>query len=101
MVGPAAKIVHLVVMGLVRQPVGVMLVRGKTGPAARSDGEEFRHEQAADSPGRVLAKNVLDLAVGFRLVRAVLNLVDVGWPYDKGTVGLVETGAGDEDFGVV
>src|SRR5262252_1547481 len=80
---PKAEIVDLVMVALDRWTVGVVLVRGKSGPATGADGEQLRHEEPPDPAGRTLAEDMLDLAVGLGFVGAVLDLVDVGGPHNE------------------
>jgi hypothetical protein len=81
-------------------PVGVVLVAGKAGPAARPDGEKLGHQQAADAVVVLGAKDVLDLAVGLGVVRPILHLSISRRADGEGLQHLIELRAGDEDFGI-
>ena len=96
-----AEVVRLVVPRLVRQTVGVVLVAGKTGPAARTDGKEFRHKQATHAVGLILTEDVFDLAVRFGVVRAILHQIELIGAHGKGFKHLIEFGPGDKDLCLV
>ena len=85
--------------GFVRQAVGVVLVAGKAGPAAGTDGEQLGHQQPADLVMLLLAEDVLDLAVCLGVVGAVLH--KVGLAHVERLQHLVVFRAGYEGLGLV
>ena len=69
-----AEIIRFVMAGFIGQPVGIVLVAGKAGPPPLTDGEQFADQQATEIIGLMLTQNMLDLTVGFGVVRAILHL---------------------------
>ena len=82
-IGPEAEVIGLVMPGFQGQTVGVMLVAGKARPAACADGEQLAHQKAADFAMVFGAKDMLDLAMGFGVVRTILHKVKVGGAHVK------------------
>ena len=98
--GAEAEIIDFIVVGFVGQAVGVVLVRREARPAPGADSVELGDQQPPDLARRVLAQQVLDFAVGFGVIAAVLNGVDIPGTDHEGRVDLIEGSAGDEHFAI-
>ena len=85
--------------GFVRHAVGVVLVAREARPAPRPDGEQFRNQQPADPVMLLLAEDMLDLAMRFCVVGAILD--KVGFAHVERLQNLVVFRAGDERLGLV
>ncbi len=85
----------------IRQTIRIMLVAGEAGPTALTHREKLADQQATDLVVIVGAQNMLDLAVSFCVVRAILHDVEIGDTDVKRFQNLVIFGTGNEAFGLI
>ena len=87
--------------GFFWQAVGVMLVRGKSRPAALPHCEQFADQQTPHFIMLFLAQNMFDFAMRFRIIRAVLNQINIRGTHLKRVKHLIIFCARDEHFALI
>ena len=78
-----AEIIRFVMAGFIGQPVCIMLVAGKAGPASLSDSKQLADQKATNLVGLLLTQDKLALAVSIGVVIAILHLVQLFQPAIK------------------